>query len=361
MRRIRILTPGYVLYLTTLAGAALLLFRILAPRMRPLTVEDMARSDYRDSSERIMRKIDRDGLIHDLRPHAKATHDGIDYATNDDGLRDDHDYALEKPPGVRRVIMLGDSFVFGYGLNLEHTLTKQLASLLDPAGWEVLNLGVPAYNTVMEVSFLEARGLKYDADDVLLMYHPNDALVGGGTPLGDAVATEETLLDYFEGKGSADERRRVADYLRSQGYPPEPEWNVAGLQRRDRGYLMHHFMPLYWSKTQAALDRLGGLAHDHHFRVHVAIIPELGRRWEHHPFDALYDHVLREMERHGFVVVDLYGVLRRYPNDDLRLWGHDGHTSAFANRIIAHVLAEHLNARSSTDGAGGATAPSRDL
>jgi hypothetical protein len=290
-----------------------------------------------------MRKIDRDGMLHDLRPRAKATHQGIDYATNDDGLRDDRDYAPEKPPGVRRVIMLGDSFVFGYGLDLQHTLTKQLTSLLDPAGWEVLNFGVPAYNTMNEVGFLEARGLKYGPDDVLLLYHPNDALVGVVTPLGDEAATERALLDYLEGKGAAEERRRVADFLRGLGQSSEPAWNVPGLQRRDRGYLMRHFMPLYWSRTQAALDRLERLGRDHRFRVHVGIIPELGRPWRDHPFDALYEHVRREMERHGFAVIDLYGVLRRYPNDDLRLWGHDGHTSAFANRIVAHVLAEHLN------------------
>jgi hypothetical protein len=156
----RIFTPAYLLYVVVLLAAAGAAYRLLAPRLRPLTVADMARPDYQDSPDRLMRKIDRDGLLHDLRPHAQATHDGISYATNDDGLREAYDYALEKPPGVRRVILLGDSFVFGWGLPLEHTMGHQLASLLDGTRWEVLNMGVPGYNTTHEVSFLEDRGLK---------------------------------------------------------------------------------------------------------------------------------------------------------------------------------------------------------
>jgi hypothetical protein len=336
------LTPGYVLYLALLVAGAGVAYRVLAPRVRPLTVEDMARADYRDSPERMMRKIDRDGLLHDLRPHAQATHDGISYATNDDGLRDDVDYTLAKPPGVRRVILLGDSFVFGWGLHLEHTLAKQLASLLDGGEWEVLSFGVPAYNTAHEVRFLEERGLKYQPDVVILMYHPNDAAIGVATTLGNEEATTKLLVDYFHGQGSADERRRVEAYLQNEGLPTAPEWNVAGVDWRDRTYLVSHFLPLYWTKVQQAMDHLAALARDHGFAVHVAIIPELDRPWDTHPFGPLYARVGDEVQRRDFGLIDLYAVLRRYPNKDLMLWGHDGHTSAYANRIVAHVLAEAL-------------------
>jgi len=338
----RIFTPGYLLYTAALLVSAAGAYHVLAPRMRPLTVEDMASPDYRDDPETLMRKIDRDGLLHDLRPHAKATHDGIDYATNNDGLRDDHDYTLEKVPGVRRVLMLGDSFVFGYGLPLEQTMARQVMSLLDPSSWEVMSFGVPAYNTVHEVNFLEERGLKYHPDDVLLMYHPNDASIGVVTPLGDEVVSEAIILAYYEGTASEHDRERVVEYLRSQGWPLAPAWNASDLKSRDRNYLIHHFLPLYWAEVEKALDKLQQLARQHRFRVHVAVIPELDRPWEGHPFVGLYEHVRGEMARRGFDVIDLYRVFRHYPNSDLMLWGHDGHTSAFANRILAHVLAEHL-------------------
>jgi lysophospholipase L1-like esterase len=340
----RIFTPGYVVYVVLLLAGATAAYRILAPGLRPLTIEDMARPDYQDSPDRLMRKIDRDGLLHDLRPHAKATHDGISYATNNDGLREDHDYALEKAPGVRRVILLGDSFVFGWGLHLEHTMGRQTASLLDGTKWEVLNLGVPAYNTANEVSFLEERGLKYHPDVVVLMYHPNDAGIATNTVLGDAATTDRLLTDYYDGKGTPEQRAQVEDYLGSEGQPLAPSWNAPDLRSRDRQYLTHHFLPLYWSQVQQTLDRLATLAREHHFAVVVAILPELDRPWEKHPFAPLYAHVHDEMARRGFEVVDLYPLFQRYPNPDLMLWGHDGHTSAFANRLIAHALAERLQA-----------------
>lgn len=340
----RVFTPAYLLYLAVLLAAAALAYPLLAPHFRPLTTADMARPDYVDSPDTILRKIDRDGLLHDLRPHAKATHDGIDYATNAAGMRDDHEYAVEKVPGVRRVILLGDSFVFGFGLRLEHTMSHQLASLLEPGQWEILNMGVPAYDTLEEMRFLATRGLAYQPDVLVLMYHPNDALVGIVTELGGPAETEQALDAYYGGTAAPDLRARVEAFLARQGQPLDPSWNTPSLDPRDRRYLYHTLLPAYWSQVQAALDQLAAMAREHGFAVMVGIIPEIDRPWERQPFAPLYAHVHDEMARRGFEVIDLHPVLRHYPNGDLMLWGHDGHTSAYANRIIAHVLAERLRA-----------------
>jgi hypothetical protein len=336
---------GYVFFVAVLVGAAGAAYQVLAPRFRPLTIADLARPDVQDSPERIIRKIDRDGLLHDLRPHATATHDGISYATNGDGLRDDHEYQLVKKPGVRRVIMLGDSFVFGWGLPLAQTMTKQLASLMDSTKWEFLNLGVPAYNTANEVQFLEERGLKYHPDFVILMYHPNDASGTAASPFGDAAATYSVLTNFYGGEGTPEERQRVAEYLQREGQPLAPAWNVPVATSRDRLYLVTHFLPFYRAQLRATLDRLEQLARDHGFQVTVAVLPELDRPWENHPFGHLYQSVCDEMKPHSFGVINLYDLLRHHPNPDLMLWGYDGHTSAFANRIIAYALADHLEER----------------
>jgi len=345
----RVFTPAYVLYLALLVAGAVSAYRLLAPRFRPLTVADMARADYQDSPDTVLRKIDRDGLLHDLRPHAKATQDGIDYATNAAGFRDDRDYPRDKPPGTRRVLMIGDSFTFGFGLRLEHTMSHQLTALLEPGKWDVLNMGVPAYDTLMEVQLFATRGLAYHPDVVILMYHPNDALVPATTVLGDPLATEQALEAYYAGTGSPEERARVEAFLASQGQAAAP-WNTPTLDPRDRRYFYHAFLPVYWSQIQAALDRLEAMARENGFSVMVAIIPELDRPWDNHPFPTLYEHVHDEMARHGFEVIDLYPLLQHYPNTDLMLWGHDGHTSAYANRIIAHVLAERLLAQQRSRG-----------
>jgi hypothetical protein len=52
-------------------------------------------------------------------------------------------------PGMTRIAMLGDSFVYGMGVQGTETLSARLSEALAAAGKsvEVLNFGVPGYNT----------------------------------------------------------------------------------------------------------------------------------------------------------------------------------------------------------------------
>jgi lysophospholipase L1-like esterase len=95
---------------------------------------------------------------------------------NADGLRD-HDFVVPKPPGTYRILVLGDSFTWGVGLNIEETIPKQLEAALrtsTPGPIEVVNASVPGMNTVNELAMLKETGLKYDPDMILLVYLLND-------------------------------------------------------------------------------------------------------------------------------------------------------------------------------------------
>src|SRR5262249_12518020 len=109
----RTFTPAYVLYLAAIVAATVVAFRYTHPRVE--TLEDMERPDYRNVEGR----IDRPRLLHELAAGASVTHDGVEYRTNSDGMRDDREYSVEKPPGYRRLVFLGDSFTFGSGVVLE--------------------------------------------------------------------------------------------------------------------------------------------------------------------------------------------------------------------------------------------------
>jgi lysophospholipase L1-like esterase len=92
--------------------------------------------------------------------------------TNSKGLRDvEHTY--EKPPGVYRIAMIGDSFVFGAG-GVEPA--KRFSDILQAStkNTEVINMGVPAYGTDQEYLFLQNEGLKYHPDLVLVCAFYND-------------------------------------------------------------------------------------------------------------------------------------------------------------------------------------------
>ena len=93
--------------------------------------------------------------------------------TNAHGQRD-KERATEKPPGVRRILLLGDSVVEGYRLRHDETISHQLEELFQDENTEVLNFGVSAYCTRAEVELLEVKGLKFNPDVVVLVFVEND-------------------------------------------------------------------------------------------------------------------------------------------------------------------------------------------
>ncbi len=93
--------------------------------------------------------------------------------TNKHGQRD-RERTLEKADGVRRILLLGDSVVEGYGLRASETIAHQLEDLFPDESTEVLNFGVSAYCTRAEVELLEVKGLAFAPDIVVLVFVEND-------------------------------------------------------------------------------------------------------------------------------------------------------------------------------------------
>ena len=98
----------------------------------------------------------------------------VEYSHNSKGLRDE-EYPYEKSDSVYRILMLGDSFTFGWGVRQSETCADRLETALKEQGsFEVINTGGVAYNVAQEVLFYEVEGYKYQPDLVMLMFFMND-------------------------------------------------------------------------------------------------------------------------------------------------------------------------------------------
>jgi len=75
-------------------------------------------------------------------------------------------YAGPPAPGHRRIVLLGDSITFGYGVADDETFAARLETL-EPA-LEVVNLAVQGYGTDQELLKLEDQGFAYRPDAVVL-------------------------------------------------------------------------------------------------------------------------------------------------------------------------------------------------
>lgn len=115
-----------------------------------------------------------------MRPNSVFWHSGPDgrwkFVINEQGFRDTEDYRYEKPDGLFRIISLGDSHTQGYEVRQNKTFSEILERALRARGVdaEVLNTGVSGFSTAEQLAFLEAEGIKYRPDAVVLGFYAND-------------------------------------------------------------------------------------------------------------------------------------------------------------------------------------------
>jgi hypothetical protein len=94
--------------------------------------------------------------------------------TNEDGLRG-HAPTPARQPGEARVLVLGDSYAFGLGVESDETFAALLETRLRASRpVRVLNAGVPGYGTAQELAYYEHRGERLAPDLVLLAFYQND-------------------------------------------------------------------------------------------------------------------------------------------------------------------------------------------
>ncbi|MBT3296373.1 MAG: SGNH/GDSL hydrolase family protein [Verrucomicrobia bacterium] len=126
----------------------------------------------------LVERSDQADIVYRLKPNQSGTFLGVPLRTNARGMRDAA-YPLKKPAGTFRIVGIGDSVMFGWGVDAEASYLAVLeqrlnASLASSPRFEVLNFAVPGYNTTMEVATFEHVALAFDPDLVVIQFVNND-------------------------------------------------------------------------------------------------------------------------------------------------------------------------------------------
>ncbi len=118
----------------------------------------------------------------DLLPNWEGEVKGVRVTTNSFGMRDD-EFPLVKPDGAIRLLAVGDSFTFGFGVEQDNSYVEILEDLLNTTHPDmrssVLNGGVGGYNTEQEKIWLGERGMSFEPDIVLVGFVLNDVMFRG--------------------------------------------------------------------------------------------------------------------------------------------------------------------------------------
>jgi len=125
----------------------------------------------------LVRPSSHKGIVYELKPGVVGTFRNKPFRTNSHGLRDS-EYGRHKPAGTYRIVGLGDSVMFGWGVAqgepyLE-VLERRLNARSSALTFETLDFAVPGYNTAIEVTVFEHRALAFDPDLVVLQFVNND-------------------------------------------------------------------------------------------------------------------------------------------------------------------------------------------
>ena len=245
-------------------------------------------------------------------------------------------------PGVRRMVLLGDSFAWGASVEFDDALPQRLERALSrrrQERWEVVSLALPGMNTVDQAAQVEQEVFSYHPEVVLLAYVLNDSE--------DAVAAEaRRAADWAEARRQAAppslfDRSALLHWIRLR------LWATRENRRRVSGYLsMYAADAPGWIAGQKALERMGGTCRARGVPFVVAIFPLFGNPLdERYPFASIHAKVAEAAARAGARVIDLLPAYRGLRWDLLVVDGvDDEHPNEIAHRIAANVILHDLDA-----------------
>lgn len=277
---------------------------------------------------------------------------GAPVAINRQGLRDD-EYPYAKVTNQKRILVLGDSVAFGYGVPAQDTFAKQWEKLLrtDPGvEWQVINAGVPGYTTVQEVRWFEVEGLRYQPDAVILTYVMNDpeevhTLDANGqiVPL-PADQFYRAIYDILPRPVLPFTRYSyLMKFLDRWFQFAEPGWHEVH-DRLTRFFNEAIFDQPGWPCCQEALLWLRDLCREREMFLLVAIYPTMYRLHsvEEHPFALHYQKVQDFLEAHDIPSLLPLPDFIGQSVDAMRAYVDDPHPSRASHAIFTRSLHKEL-------------------
>ena len=265
---------------------------------------------------------------------------------NANGLRD-REHSYERQGDIERILVLGDSFAWGYGVEESERFSQLLEKSMDV---EVINAGVSGYSTDQELLWYRNEGTKYETDLVVLVLAGND--------VGD---NDRQLVNtiYYKPKFVLEEGQLV-----SKGYPvpktsPQGRLIYSLSQRSALAYfLVQRYFDLLslYAKIKANSDHensagSGTSAKSEPFNLTIALIDEMRNiaelrnakfmivatdRWWNSPSSETYKDFISALKNEGFLVLDVESL----PGFDIEkmLIPDDGHWNQSGHEFVAKKL-----------------------
>ena len=244
----------------------------------------------------------------------------------------DREWSPVKPPGVRRIAFVGDSFTYGWGIELpERRFSDRIQSLFDgraPNTVEVMNVAKPGWDTGAQLQPIQDMIALYGVDEVVLCYVAND--IEKLLPTRDEFnPTRPPEVQFFNMDSSC-----LMDYLYRRLYLPRipsvknyHDWLAEGFADEDIG-----------RRHQQQLITIINHCREKDVTLHVVLLPFIRTSGNKLQVAALHALLRKFFEANQTPVVDLYPPIAGLPADELVVNRADAHPNERAHALFAQVI-----------------------
>lgn len=269
----------------------------------------------------------------------KVMHEGIIYRTNSKGIR------YREIDDIRsynkRVLALGDSFIWGDGLSEEELVTTKIEKMLQAKypDAKVINAGISGHNTSDEFKQLVNLFPVYQPHHVILFFFTNDVLARdeiGKEGKVSAMSWRQNIKEYLRHKSKFFAflyYQYKSKYIAKVGVPKAllPQ-DYFDLDESRRG----------WVAFKESLLKIQVYCKGNGATLQFVIIPTLTSLNENYPYMELHERVKNFATSQGVPVIDLFPVFARYSPAELWVDLENSHWNDKATSLAAEVIVENM-------------------
>jgi hypothetical protein len=258
------------------------------------------------------------------------------------GFRD-KEYSREKPEGIFRIVILGDSFTYGHSIdNIENVyhklLEKSLNKGLPDKKFEVMSLTAHnGGNTDGQLYLLYKKGFSLNPDLVILGFYQNDM-----PTLYDNKHTGES--DYLNPLGGISTNSPFAKFKLYQGlyFQTKNLKQFFGLEKTGAELLNYLYNSRSWDIEKIFIDTIYGSLAVKNIHFLLTIFPAVYQLEKSHPF--IYSEKFAQYcKSRPFLCVDYFQeAFNGMKTDSLIVNPYDRHLNEKGHEIVAETLFNKL-------------------
>ncbi|HYC31629.1 MAG TPA: SGNH/GDSL hydrolase family protein [Gemmatimonadales bacterium] len=248
---------------------------------------------------------------------------------------------VRRRPGVRRIIVLGDSFTWGLLVPDSDSIWPSRLERALGGSTEVVNMAQRGWTTANEAEFLRRLGWQFDPDLLIVQFYLNDAYESRpGLHFEEGRRLYLLPLQFWQG------------YIRQSTLSSLVSQAVNGLLfgvlfRQKENEDRYDETSPGWTQMRAALREIGDSARGRGVPALLVLFPDLTPgEWtaETYPSRGIHDRVAAAARAAGLEAFDLTAAFAAEGGDWKRWWAspYDAHPNEAAHAVAAAAIASHL-------------------